>query len=175
MSKILFVMSSVREGRIADSIMNQVQDELKNYPNLEVSIVDFKELPLPFFDSPINPAHEGFAPENANVAKWTHMVENADKVVFLVAEYNHSYTAILKNAIDWIYKPWNDKPIGYIGYGWAGGSRAIKHLRDVMSSNIDAKSLDSEVNLYFKKTIEINGAPIGSDAKEQINRFLGEL
>lgn len=175
MKKVLLVLSSVREGRVADKILDQVKAEISNYPEIEVSVADFKQTPLPLLDAPQSPASEGFSPENENVQEWTKMVEEADSVVFLVAEYNYSFTAVLKNAIDWIFKPWNDKPVAYISYGWAGGTRATKHLRDVMGSTLAAKSLETEANLYFTKDIEIDGSAINESAKEAINSVLKSL
>ncbi len=172
MTKVLLVLSSVRDGRAADKVLELVQNELKNFPNLEVDIADFKKNPLPLIDSHDIPASEDFNPADENVKKWTNQVISADVIVILEAEYNHSYTPIIKNAIDWIYKPWINKPVAFIGYGWVGGARAIKHLRDVFASNISVNVLDTEANLCFTKDIELDGAPIGDTASQAINNVL---
>jgi NAD(P)H-dependent FMN reductase len=52
-----------------------------------------------------------------------------DGYIFVVAEYNHSVTGALKNALDQAYKEWNLKPFTAIGYGGAGAARAVGHLR----------------------------------------------
>jgi NAD(P)H-dependent FMN reductase len=52
--------------------------------------------------------------------------------VFVTPEYNHGTSAALKNAIDFLYKEWNNKAAGFVGYGSAGGARAVEHLRLVM-------------------------------------------
>lgn len=177
MKKVLLVKSSVRDGRLADEIETLVQTELANYPDFEVTVVDFKEMPLPFFNSAEIPSHDDYAPSDPNVQQWTRMVAEADAVVLLVAEYNHSYTAVLKNAIDWIYKEWHNKPIAFIGYGWAGGARAIKHLRDVFTSKLAAQVIETEANLHFQKEIEREDAtPINEAAvKTAINDVLQAL
>lgn len=167
MKKLLLVLSSVRTGRAADNILSQVEAELKNYPDFEVSVADFSKMPLPLFDSPLPPSQEGFVATDENVKQWTQMVADADAVVFLVAEYNYSFTAVLKNAIDWMYKPWNNKPVAFIGYGWAGGSRAIKHLRDVMNSTLAALPLETEANLHFMKQINLDGSVLDAPAVQQ--------
>jgi nicotinamidase/pyrazinamidase len=58
----------------------------------------------------------------------------ADRVarVFVTPEYNHATSAVLKNAIDFLYLEWNNKSAGFVGYGAAGGTRAVEHLRLVM-------------------------------------------
>ncbi len=155
--KILVVTSSVREGRAADNVLAFINEQLATYADYEVSIADLKALPMPFFNAPASPSSEDFVPIDENVIAWTKMVGDADAIVFLVAEYNHSLTAVLKNAVDWIYKEWAGKPVTFVGYGWVGGARAIKHLRDIMGSNIAAKATENEVNLHFMKEIDLTG------------------
>lgn len=174
MKKILIVLSSVRENRIADKILENVQAELKNYPDFEATIADFKELPLPLFDSPHTPADENFEATDPNVVAWTKQVAEADAVLLLTAEYNHSYTAILKNAIDWIYEEWNDKPVAFIGYGWVGGARAINHLHGVFEF-LKPRLLSPEANLRFTKDIDLDGAPLNDDASTAIKGVLDAL
>lgn len=157
MSKLLIVTSSVREGRIADNILKLAQAELANYTDFEVTVADLKELAMPFFNSPVSPSQESFKPTDANVIEWTRLVGESDAVLFLVAEYNYSFTAVLKNAVDWIFKEWNDKPVALIGYGWVGGARAIAQFRGVMGSTIGAKAIESEANLRFMKEIDLEG------------------
>jgi NAD(P)H-dependent FMN reductase len=49
--------------------------------------------------------------------------------VIVTPEYNHSIPGALKDAIDYLYTEWHDKAIGFVGYGLAGGTRAVEHLR----------------------------------------------
>ena len=53
--------------------------------------------------------------------------------VFVTAEYNHATSGALKNAIDFLFAEWNDKAAGFVGYGGAGGARAVEQLRLVMA------------------------------------------
>lgn len=163
MTKVLLVLSSVREGRIADTILEQVRERFEG-KDVELDVADFKATPLPFFDHSASPAADGFSPENENVKKWTKQVEVADSVVFVTSENNYSYTAALKNAIDWINKEWTDKPIAFIGYGWSGGSKAIAELRKLFTGFIQAKPIDSQANLAFMKLINPDGTPVSEAA-----------
>lgn len=177
MRKLLIVLSSVRENRIADKVLESVQAELKNYDEFEVNIADFRALPLPFFDGLSSPAAPGFAATDENVQKWTHLVAEADAVLMLVAEYNHSYTAILKNAVDWISaEVWNDKPVAFIGYGWVGGARATTNLRNLLTGFIKANPLETEANLNFTKEIDLEGNVLDAEAtKTAIDAVLDTL
>jgi NAD(P)H-dependent FMN reductase len=53
--------------------------------------------------------------------------------VFVTPEYNHSTSGALKNAIDFVYREWNNKAAGFVSYGAAGGVRAVEHLRLIMA------------------------------------------
>jgi len=161
--KVLLVLSSVREGRIADKILEQVREQFEG-KGVELDVADFKASPLPFFDHPASPATDGFSPTDENVVKWTKQVEAADTVVFLASENNFSYSAVLKNAIDWINKEWADKPVAFIGYGWSGGAKAIAELRKLFTGFIQAKPIEAEANLVFTKLINLDGSPIDEDA-----------
>lgn len=163
MTKVLLVLSSVREGRIADKILEQVRGRFEG-KNVELDVADFKAAPLPFFDHAASPAAEDFSPTDENVQKWTRQVEAADTVVFLTSENNFSYSAVLKNAIDWINKEWADKPVAFIGYGWSGGSKAIAELRKLFTGFIQAKPLEAEANLAFTKSINLDGTALDEAA-----------
>ena len=176
MKKILLVTSSVRKGRAADNVLKFVSEQLATYPEYEIAVADLKALPMPFFDAPASPSQESFVATDENVITWTKMVGEADAVIFLVAEYNHSMTAVLKNAIDWIYKEWTGKPVTFIGYGWAGGAKAIAALRIVMGSSIAAKATENEVNLYFMKQVDLTGTIIDQEtASASLKVALEEL
>ena len=53
--------------------------------------------------------------------------------MFVTPEYNHGIPGALKNAIDFLFKEWNNKVAGFVSYGIAGGVRAVEHLRLVMA------------------------------------------
>ena len=56
-----------------------------------------------------------------------------DGYLFVTPEYNHGISGALKNAIDFLFAEWNNKAAGFVGYGSAGGARAVEHLRLVMA------------------------------------------
>lgn len=175
MTKVLLVLSSVREGRIADKILEQVEARFAEKDGFEVTVADFKKTPLPFFDDPKVPAAEDYAPTDKNVKAWIEQVKEADKVVFLVAEYNHSYTGALKNAVDWAGTAWTDKPVAFIGYGWSGGARATTELTTLLTSFIKANVNEIEANLAFMSDIDLTGAATGDTAATKIDTLIDAL
>ena len=99
-------------------------------------LVDFKEMPLPFYDLATVPvALKGVYP-NENAQKWSNIAVRADAFVLIVSEYNHGYSAVLKNALDWLYMEFNRKPFGMVGVsdGKYGGMRAMEQLRQVIEN-----------------------------------------
>ena len=63
---------------------------------------------------------------------WAATIAAFDAFVFVTPEYNHSMSGALKNAIDFLFREWNDKAAGFVSYGSVGGARAVEQLRLVM-------------------------------------------
>ena len=64
--------------------------------------------------------------------KWAEIIGSADGFIFVTPEYNHSYSPVLANAINYLNKEWNYKPVSFVSYGSAaGGARAVEHLRGI--------------------------------------------
>jgi NAD(P)H-dependent FMN reductase len=86
---------------------------------------------MPFFDQPTPPAMPGRPPyEHEVVKKWTAQIGASDGFVFVTPEYNYGPSAVLKNAIDWVYPEWNRKAAAFVSYGSAMGARAVQQLRE---------------------------------------------
>jgi NAD(P)H-dependent FMN reductase len=64
---------------------------------------------------------------------WSAKLNSFDAYVFVTAEYNHGIPGALKNAIDFLFKEWNNNVAGFVGYGSAGGVRSVEQLRSVMA------------------------------------------
>src|SRR6266849_917626 len=68
--------------------------------------------------------------EHDVVKKWTAQIAASDGFVFVTPEYNYGPSAVLKNAIDWVYPEWNRKAAAFVSYGSAMGARAVQQLRE---------------------------------------------
>jgi NAD(P)H-dependent FMN reductase len=128
---IQVILCSTRQSRFGDKPAHYVLGELQKRPDVRAELVDLRDWPLPFFDHPVSPMRAKIT-EPAAVAKWAAKVGEADGYVIVSPEYNHGYSAVLKNALDWVYSEWTKKPVGFVGYGSTGGSRAIEQLRQVV-------------------------------------------
>lgn len=163
MSKnILIVTGSIRKNNVGDKILELIKDELKSHKELATTVADLRVLDLPFFDSEHIPSSPSFSPTRKNVLAWTKLVEQADGVILLTPEYNRNLSAVQKNAIDWIYSQWENKPISLVGYGWSGAARSIEALEQTLP-NLKVKLLPTVTNLRFTKQITTDGSIIDRD------------
>lgn len=129
--RIAVITGTTREERFSATVTRWVLGYLAdNTPDLDITPVDLREHPLPFFDGP-NPARAPREYPSDEVARLGRIVDDADGFLVLTGEYNHGYPAVLKNALDWYFEEWRRKPVAFVGWGNAGGARAIEQLREV--------------------------------------------
>jgi len=175
MSKILVVIGSARPGRVADTILNYVQEDLTTRDNVEVTVADLKEINLPFFDNENSPASPDYVITDPQVKTWSELVASNDSVVFITPEYNHSLSAIQKNAIDSLAADWEAKPIAAVAYGWSGGSLVLENLREVLSV-VKTELKSSAAQLAFMKDIGVDGSLIDeTNVRNQIKAMIDEI
>ncbi len=122
------IISSTREKRFGEKMARWVLAQGASRADLRLELVDLRDYPLPRFEG----GSPAFMPVTDEVAKrWGAKLAELDGFVFVCAEYNHSITGALKNAIDWAYHPWVRKPAAFVGYGSVGAARAVEHLRGI--------------------------------------------
>ena len=174
MTHAIVVVGSARPGRVADAVATYVTEEAKTYENLTTSIVDLAELNLPFFNNEHTPSDPEYAPTDERVIKWGKLVSEADAVILITPEYNHTLSAIEKNAIDSLFTEWNGKAVVAIAYGWAGGSRSVATIREL--APVVKMDMKIPAELYFTKDISLDGSIIDETAvKEKIHLSLNEI
>ncbi|HYR90589.1 MAG TPA: NAD(P)H-dependent oxidoreductase [Terriglobia bacterium] len=131
MTTISVIIGSTRQGRFSEKPAQWILQEFRRREGIEARILDLRDFPMPFFDQPVPPAMPGRAPyDNDVVKKWTAEIAKSDGFVFVTPEYNYGTSAVLKNAIDWVYPEWNRKPAAFVSYGGAMGVRAVQQLRE---------------------------------------------
>jgi NAD(P)H-dependent FMN reductase len=130
MPKIKVILSSSRPARFAEQPGNWIMEISRQFKDAEFELIDLAEVALPFLDEPVPAIHNAY--QNEHTKQWSKIINEADGFVFVTAEYNHGYTAVLKNAIDYLYHEWSHKPVAFVSYGAdAGGARAVDQLRAV--------------------------------------------
>lgn len=116
---------SNRDGRFGPVVARWFAEQARRRPDVTVDVIDVAELALPAaWTSERDDATRAYAAR----------LDAADAFVVVTPEYNHSYPAPLKQAIDFANAEWRAKPVGFVSYGGvSGGVRAVEHLRGVFA------------------------------------------
>jgi NAD(P)H-dependent FMN reductase len=124
------IIGSTRKNRIGEQITNLFLNTISTNHNLNFEIIDLMEWNLPMFDEPGIPAKDEYV--NEITKKWSKKINSKQGYIFVTPQYNWGYPASLKNAIDYLYKEWNNKPAIIISYANKGGDKAAAQLRQVL-------------------------------------------
>jgi len=125
--RLAIIIGSTRPNRFADHPARWIHDHVAKRGDVAAEVLDLRDYPLPFFAETASPIR---APVQNEVAqRWQKTLAGFDGFIVTAAEYNRGPTAVLKNALDYAYKEYNEKPIAFVGYGGVGGARAIEQLR----------------------------------------------
>ncbi len=127
------VVGSTRPGRMGSQVARWVQQRAEIRPGLRAELLDLAAIALPFLDEEQYPAERAY--QHQHTREWSRQVEALDAVVLVTPEYNRSFPAPLKNALDFLYQEWRRKPVGLVGYGMTStGTRAVAALLPVVTA-----------------------------------------
>lgn len=133
MPKLQIIMGSTRPGRISPAIATWAAEQAAAHGGFDVEVIDLAEVDLPLFNEPNLPRLGDYVHDHTKA--WAASVATADAFVLVMPEYNHSFTAPLKNALDYLSAEWAHKPVGFVSYGGvAAGSRAVQAIKPVVSA-----------------------------------------
>ena len=132
MKKIGIILVSVRDGRVGESVAKHVLELAKTSATVEYNLIDLKEINLPMLNEPYPAVMNNY--QYQHTKNWSKIVASYDGFIIVTAEYNHGYPAAIKNALDYLYVEWINKPVAFVAYGYsASGARSIEQLRQVAS------------------------------------------
>jgi NAD(P)H-dependent FMN reductase len=131
MLKIAIIIGSTRPGRNGEAVAKWVHTISKQRSDAEFELVDLKDFNLPLLDEPVPPSMGQYSKPHTKT--WAAKVGSFDGYVFVAPEYNHGISGALKNAIDFLFREWNNKAAGFVSYGSVGGARAVEQLRLVLA------------------------------------------
>ena len=130
MLKIGIIVGSTRPGRKAAAVAKWAHDILKSRKDAEFEIVDIQDYKLPLLDEPVPPSMHQYSKPHTKTLERENCL--ARRLHFRHSRIQPRHSAALKNAIDFLFHEWNNKAAGFVGYGGAGGVRAVESLRLVM-------------------------------------------
>jgi NAD(P)H-dependent FMN reductase len=138
MLKLKILIGSTRAGRAADRVVPWVARHAQARNTFDVDVLDLREWNLPMFTETIHTVGDFHDPTYSQplIRRWNDALRDADAVLIVTPEYNHSIPAVLKNALDSLFFSFalRNKPAGIVGYsaGPVGGARSVEHLAHVL-------------------------------------------
>ena len=154
--RIALIVGSVRSQRTADALLPWLTDRLSEAEWVDHDVVDLRDLDLD--ESVLQPGGDG--PLAARL-------EDADGFLILTPEYNHSIPGTFKNAVDLLGSEWVGKVVGFVGYGFTMGARAVEHWRQIVS-NFEMHDVRSQVGIDLATALDSDGkvvVPEGANAQ----------
>lgn len=152
------IVGSTRGGRFGPTVAAWFAAEAGRRPGLGLDVVDLAETALPevLLADGAGPSE---VPEP--VRRLGERLDRADAFVIVTPEYNRSFPASLKTAIDWYVDEWQAKPVGFVSYGGiSGGLRAVEHLRQVFAE-LHAVTVRNTVSFHCcRDRFDDHGRPI---------------
>lgn len=174
MGKLLVLIASIRSNRVGGAVGDWVVDRAEAHGGFELDVVDLAQLRLPMMEEPEHPRLQRYTADHTRA--WSARVDAADGFVFVMPEYNHSFTAPLKNALDYLVAEWRGKPVGTVAYGGlAGGARAVVALEPVLA-NLELQTVRPGVEIAWVAEHLADGVLVPTDRHERaLTGLLGAL
>lgn len=141
------IIGSTRPGRVGPSVADWITQRAVEHGDFDVQVTDLAELNLPLLDEPEHPRLRKYI--NQHTHDWSALVASSDAFVLVIPEYNHSFNAATKNALDYLNAEWADKAAAFVSYGGvAAGTRAVQALKPVLIS-LKMLPINEGVNIPF--------------------------
>jgi NAD(P)H-dependent FMN reductase len=163
--KIAIIVGSTRPNNIGTHVAKWVQKTIQPLHGIESSIINLVDWNLPFLDEPGIAARHPY--QNEHTKAWSQRVLAEDGFIFVTPQYNWGYPAPLKNAIDYLYKEWNNKHALIISYGGHGGGKAASQLKEVLQGGCKMKVIDKMPGIVLSHEIILN--QIRTDLDQHFN------
>jgi NAD(P)H-dependent FMN reductase len=172
--KLHIIVASTRPGRVGLPVARWFREQAAGYDRFDLEWVDLAEWNLPFMNEPHHPRLRQYTHDHTR--RWSALIDPADAFVLVMPEYNHGFTAPLKNAIDYLVHEWTYKPVGFVTYGGvAAGTRAMQLLKPVLVG-LKMTPIVEAVNIPFVSQLIKDGQLEATESMAQAARtMLAEL
>lgn len=145
--KLKVIIGSTRPTRKGPIVADWFLKVANQHSDFEIELLDLKEIDLPLMDEPNHPRLREYTKDHTK--KWSKTIDEADAFVFVTPEYNYGPPATLKNAMDFLFEEWQEKPVGFVSYGGvSGGTRAVQELK-LSITTLGMMPLPQAVNIPF--------------------------
>ncbi|ONI89639.1 flavoprotein [Actinosynnema sp. ALI-1.44] len=140
--RIAVVIGSTRPTRICGGVAAWARDSLQEDSDLDYELIDLADIALPFLDEPLKAALEQY--EHEHTLTWSKLVQSYHGFFFVFPQYNWGYPGVLKNALDYLYREWHNRPASLLTYGTRGGNKAAEQFITVLHG-LKMRVLDTHV------------------------------
>lgn len=175
--KLKVVIGSTRPERGVGVLLPWLVDRLDRDARFDVEVLDLREWDLPMFQETWETARNGYSTET--VRRWNENVVDGDAFLFVTPEYNHSITAVLKNAIDSVFMSsgFRNKVAGTIAYsgGLVGGARAVEHLAGIAVESELVPLRNSVLVSQYHRAFDEDARPIDPMTDRALTILLDDL
>lgn len=156
--RVAVIIGSTRDGRVGDAIGKWFVDQAARREDVELDLVDLVGFEFP----------ERYPEEvTAGMRQFSSVIDRAEAFVVVTPEYNRSFPASLKQAIDFAYDEWHAKPVGFVSYGCRSrGHYAVEALR-VVFTELHVMTVRDEVAIDLMTLREDGVPPLGEDIAVQ--------
>jgi len=144
--RVAVIIGSTRPTRICPGIAQWTQKTLSEQSSLRYRLIDLAEINLPLLDEPLKAAQRDY--KHAHTKAWSKLIDSFAGFVFVLPQYNWGYPAPLKNALDYLYYEWHDKPATSVTYGTRGGVRAADQMRQLFDG-LHMRALPSRLEVII--------------------------
>lgn len=156
------IVASTRPGRLGRAFGDWIAREAEAHGGFSVELVDLADVDLPFLDEPNHPRLGQYV--NQHTKDWSASVSRADAFVLVTPEYNHSFNAVLKNALDFLHNEWAHKAVAFVSYGGvAAGTRAVQALKPVLTGLRMVPIVDAVTVPFAAQFVDEDGVVQPSD------------
>ncbi|WGW11701.1 bifunctional NAD(P)H-dependent oxidoreductase/GNAT family N-acetyltransferase [Saxibacter everestensis] len=174
--RLLVIVASTRPGRlgpaVADWFIQATQVDAEQ-AGITVEIADLAEVALPFLDEPEHPSTGVYTKEHTRA--WSGLVDRADAFVVITPEYNYGMPAVLKNALDYLYREWAWKPVAFVSYGnTSAGTRSVQMAKQVVTT-LRMMPIGATVALRIADSIQDGLVQKGTSLDQAARNVLEEL
>jgi len=173
MTKIGIIIGSTRPGRIGEQVAKWYYEIAKMRTDAEFELIDIADYDLPLLDEALPAGYNQYSQEHTK--KWAAKIAEFDGFVMVTPEYNHSTSAALKNALDYLSLEWNNKAVGFVSYGSSMGVRAVEHLRQIAG---ELQMADVRQQVMFSLFTDFENASVFKPAEgkeDGVNEQLDQL
>lgn len=133
--RIQIIVGSVRQNSQGSKVGAWIANTAGKQEGIEAELLDLHDWDLPLYNEAMPPLALAGKYDSEIGTAWTQKIADGDAYILVTPEYNHGYSAAIKNAIDWIGTEWAGKPVVIVGYSMSpnGGVLGVEQLKPILT------------------------------------------